>query len=811
MCTALPDPAKSMRTELHWSDPKKQISAGDSYGASKTLSEIAAWKFIEGEDPGFRFITILPSRIVGTSLGSDPGARNDQLLGDMMNWGEKGSPPEGDMSFIDVKDCAAQHIAAMEQPTAKGRYFSSAKAWDWGAMVKVIERGTRNRRNKVQPKEQKYTQPQFDFSRQASLGIQPNDSAKIMSDLGDSFDAGGAAGGGADNKQVVALAQDVGPDGNLYSCVNADVRVGAAKTPSGGHLLDKVTVWCRGGEMLGIYGPGNGGKTTLMQFMTFKVNEGTSAGRQEVNGKVFITETFDRYASMVDQEDRHWAFLTCREIMDYSSELTGRGDRGKVDDLMNQLGLNDCARTKAGNYFWSGLTPGQRRRLSVGQALLKGPIVIFLDEPTSGVDTVSGKIIIRTLKNIATSANMCVVATMHNPGADFMSFNKAAFISLGRLAYFYTADQLVDYCRFLRRPVPELKSPADHFVELIDNQIMGITVVDKLVSAWRTPVERPSPTQAAIKLPIPTGQFCVMFRRQAWLSLRDPTQYTLRLFYTLVSCCFVAYIFRKTRDRYQEFILGRLFLLLWVTFTGSFACVGMVFATYDDLIVLKKEIKNGMANAVPYVIAKWLINIPFICLFAVCAVLLPLFAISNFNTEYIGHALAIFAVFFWAWDACAEGNAIASSNNPVLAVCLTVGHLMIGALFSGAFTRREQIIWPFRALSWSHPHHNVLAGLSYLEFHEENFEGAVANADSTRGFECPGKLDIQCFGRTGLEVLESLRSLFTLYKIDEDLPISDPENAPENEFGRYLGIVAIFGAAFKIVSAASIYVLQTSK
>jgi ABC-type multidrug transport system ATPase subunit len=85
----------------------------------------------------------------------------------------------------------------------------------------------------------------------------------------------------------------------------------------------------------------------------------------------------------VKQHDKHWPYLTCRETLRYAAELydiaAGNDLELLIDEIVKKMGLVGCVDTRN-----SELSGGQRRRLSIGIALLKQPTLIFFDEPTTG-------------------------------------------------------------------------------------------------------------------------------------------------------------------------------------------------------------------------------------------------------------------------------------------------------------------------------------------------------------------------------------------------------------------------------------------
>ena len=106
------------------------------------------------------------------------------------------------------------------------------------------------------------------------------------------------------------------------------------------------------------------------------------------------------------------------------------------DGLLEKVGLVEHQYTRAGNQFVRGLSGGLKRRLSIALALAKKPQVLFLDEPTTGVDSASAAKMMTFLKTIAEQSNIAVVCTIHQPSAPvFAGFDDALILASGREAF----------------------------------------------------------------------------------------------------------------------------------------------------------------------------------------------------------------------------------------------------------------------------------------------------------------------------------------------------------------------------------------
>ena len=132
-----------------------------------------------------------------------------------------------------------------------------------------------------------------------------------------------------------------------------------------------------------------------------------------------VSETFDFYA------DHH---------LKGSSKLT---KKHRIAGIMDDLGLTEFANKKI-----SELSGGQKRRVSIGIELLSPSPYFILDEPSSGLDALSDRNLLRTLKILAKSANKSIVVITHNT-ENLAIFDKIIFLSKGRPTFAGTYEELL--------------------------------------------------------------------------------------------------------------------------------------------------------------------------------------------------------------------------------------------------------------------------------------------------------------------------------------------------------------------------------
>jgi nucleoside-diphosphate-sugar epimerase len=183
ICAASPKPEPAVRRETEWSDPKEQKQSDKTYyGCTKTLAELAAWKYMESEAPCFRLVTILPSCIVGPSLSTDLGMTNKCLLSVLKHGGLGNEKlPNDCWSLIDVRDCAEHHIAAMENKQASGRIFSTAPSLHWNDLYELLKEFNPRLSSKM-PCKSGCSQTSFDLTKQSTLGVQVMEMPELLAE-----------------------------------------------------------------------------------------------------------------------------------------------------------------------------------------------------------------------------------------------------------------------------------------------------------------------------------------------------------------------------------------------------------------------------------------------------------------------------------------------------------------------------------------------------------------------------------------------------------------------------------------------------
>lgn len=190
--------------------------------------------------------------------------------------------------------------------------------------------------------------------------------------------------------------------------------------------VDGVSLSVASGEIVGVLGPNGAGKSTTIKMFTGQLTP--RSGGITVLGMDGVTQRADIQAriGVCFEEKNLYPMLTGRENLRFFGRLFGLRHLD-VDALLDRVGL-----VERGDDRVSAYSKGMRQRLMVARALLNGPDVLVLDEPTDGLDPVSARTIRRLVRDEAERGTAALLTTHDMHEADELS-DRVAFLDAGRI------------------------------------------------------------------------------------------------------------------------------------------------------------------------------------------------------------------------------------------------------------------------------------------------------------------------------------------------------------------------------------------
>lgn len=253
---------------------------------------------------------------------------------------------------------------------------------------------------------------------------------------------------------------------------------------------------------MAIIGPSGSGKTSLINILANRIITKTYCGEVKLKGKQ-LGPWIKPYLGYVQQEDTLYATDTARETLQFTADLKLRGDsemkKSIVDSVINSLNLSHVADqlmgAAAGQGFdasnvKTGLSGGERRRVSIANEIISSPRLLLLDECTSGLDTSTATMVVSTLRKIADSRyskdvsrflesntdkdpknrgdNIAVMATLHQPSSFMWNlFDKILVLAGGRTIFYGRPEHFWTTMHSIGYQVPPSYNPADYLIEVV--------------------------------------------------------------------------------------------------------------------------------------------------------------------------------------------------------------------------------------------------------------------------------------------------------------------------------------------------------
>jgi len=203
--------------------------------------------------------------------------------------------------------------------------------------------------------------------------------------------------------------------------------------------VDKISFMVKSGELFGLLGPNGAGKTTTIRMLTgiFKPTEGIAlVGGYDIQKKPLEAK---QLMGIVPEMANAYVDLSALRNLLLMGELYGIGKKERVEkaeNLLKLFGLYERRNNKVKTF-----SKGMKQRIIVAMGLMNDPKILFLDEPTAGLDVESVRLIRRLIKEF-NSRDITIILTTHNIEEANQLCDRVAIMNHGRIVAIDSPEKL---------------------------------------------------------------------------------------------------------------------------------------------------------------------------------------------------------------------------------------------------------------------------------------------------------------------------------------------------------------------------------
>ncbi|GMH07638.1 hypothetical protein Nepgr_009478 [Nepenthes gracilis] len=527
-------------------------------------------------------------------------------------------------------------------------------------------------------------------------------------------------------------------------------------------LLQGISGYAEPGKIMAIMGPSGSGKSTLLDSLA-----GRLSSNVVMTGNILLNGRKRRPGrggvAYVTQEDVLLGTLTVRETITYSANLrlpttlSKEEVDGIVEGTIAEMGLQECADRLIGNWHLRGISGGEKKRLSIAIEILTRPSLLFMDEPTTGLDGAASFFVVQIIRSLAADGGRTVITSIHQPSSEvFALFDDLFLLSGGEAVYFGEARMAIEFFREAGYPCPSRRNPSDHFLRCINSDfdkvtatLMGsygkqemqrlsdplMTVETARIKAALVEKYRWSEYAMRVKakireissikgLPTETEersqamwwkQLTTLTRRSFTNMCRDIGYYWARLgIYIIVAVC-VGTVFWNVGTGYSA-ILARGSCGAFVSGFMVFMSIGGFPSFVEELKVFNRERIGGYYGVAVYILSNFLSSFPFLVLVTVTST-----SICYYMVKYgqeVSHFVYFCLMLFGCISVVESCMMVIASlvSNYLMGLITGAGVIGIMMMTSGFFRLLPDLPKPF----WRYP-------ISYISYGSWALQGSYKN------------------------------------------------------------------------------------
>ncbi|WJX84454.1 hypothetical protein P8452_67030 [Trifolium repens] len=412
------------------------------------------------------------------------------------------------------------------------------------------------------------------------------------------------------------------------------------------NLLKGVSGAFRPGVLTALMGVTGAGKTTLMDVLSGRYTGGYINGSITISGYPKTKESLARICGYCEQNDIHSPYVTVYESLLFSAwlrlsaEITTETRKMFVEEVMELVDLTPLRDTIVGLPGANGLSMQQRKRLTIAVELVANPSIIFMDQPTCGLDARSVAIVMRAIRNIVDNGRT-IVCAIHQPNIDiFESFDELFLMKQGGqviyagpighhssslISYFegiHGVNKFEDGCNpatwmlEVTSPEKEMELGIDFFEVYKDSELYRRN--KDLISELSIPAPDSENLHFPSKYSIPFLTQCkACLWKQHWSYWRNAQHNGLRFLFTIVSSVFLGCMYfgiGSKMEKQQNIFNSIGSMLITILLIGIKNANSAQAVVSTERVVFYRENSARMYSSLAYAVGQALIEIPYVLL-----------------------------------------------------------------------------------------------------------------------------------------------------------------------------------------------------
>ncbi|CAI2169225.1 14554_t:CDS:2 [Funneliformis geosporum] len=564
-------------------------------------------------------------------------------------------------------------------------------------------------------------------------------------------------------KKVVNDTYDSLSDSISLSWKDVSYTITDPKSKKKKHIVKNVSGIVEPGEVLAIMGPSGAGKSSFLDLLAGRKDPKSISGEIYLNGKPGEIKYVSTY---VMQDDALMGVLTVRENIQFAADLCFPAEyslenrKARVQTIIEEFGLERVADSKIGTVFVRGISGGEKRRCAIASQVLTLPKIIFLDEPTTGLDSAAAYNVMNAIVDMARKHKLTVIASIHQPSTETYSlFDKLLLLGRGKTLYFGKRENAITHFEKLGYACPPYANPADYFLRLVNSDFMkDINEAEELITSFNESFLKSTykleidsqidniisrsvhekyddePITEGIARGYPRNFFAqtmIIMKRSLKNSTRNILMYWIRVaMYVSLAILMgstwwqVGYEQQHIGDRLSSHFFSVAFL--------CFMSVAGIPGFLEERLVFQRERSNRFYSVGPYVLANTLISIPFLMIVTIS---FSVFAYPMIGLQGGMEKVTNFLIYLFLSLLVAESMVVfISAVIPIFVAALAIVAFANGffMVVEGYFVSKKNIP---KAWKWAH----------YVDYQKYAFEGIVKNDLTGLTFLCEKTDQPDCF------------------------------------------------------------------